>query len=129
MAVQQLAQGVVGGVRRCAACATRTSQACADRAYLVPAGLRRSGGAWPVRVSCLSADWTKVWSGILPASGPGEPPGPVSASQWLPLSVRSGDAGRVARPVAQAVFAVLILTTAMAASFGSVPTGVAVTHQ
>ena len=23
--------------------------------------------------------------GILPASGPGEPPGPVSGSQWLPL--------------------------------------------
>ena len=52
-------------------------------------------------------DWDDGVAGILPASGPGEPPGPVSGSQRLPPSVRSGDAGRVARPVAQAVFAVL----------------------
>ena len=37
--------------------------------------------------------------GYLHPSGPGEPPGPVSGAQRLPLSVRSGDAGRVARLV------------------------------
>ena len=37
--------------------------------------------------------------GYLHPSGPGEPPGPVSDAQRLPLSVRSGDAGRVARLV------------------------------
>ena len=41
-----------------------------------------------------------------PDSGPGEPPGPVSDVRRLSPCVRSGNAGRVTRPVAQAVFAV-----------------------
>ena len=101
VAEEQRAQGVVGGGaavgwpgRRGPARPGPTGRTCS-------CGLRRSGGAWPVRVSCLSADGDYAVSGILPASGPGEPPGAVSGSQWLPLAVPSGDADRVARPVAQ----------------------------
>ena len=110
VAEEQLTQGVVGdgtAVRR--VCDEGLGPtAWARPGVFVPAVFVEAAGQLAGKGFLLECGLgSKVCPGILPGSGPGEPPGPVSASQWLPLSVRSGDAGRVARPVAQRVLAVL----------------------
>ena len=70
-------------VRRWVAWATRASQACADRGVFVPAVLRRSGGAWPVRVSCLTADGDHAVPGHSTGLRAG---GATGTCQWFPVA-------------------------------------------
>ena len=85
VAEEQRSQGAVGGGPALGGLGDEGQPGPVPTGRICSCGLRRSGGAWPVRVSCLSADWDNGVAGILPGSGPGEPPGAVSGSQWLPL--------------------------------------------